>query len=130
MKRIAIDTNVAIAFLNNQEGIKNSLRGYDEIYLPITVCGELIFGAKNSAHPIKNIDRLGGLLEYGIILNSNLQVAETYGGVRKQLKEIGRPIPENDIWIAAICLANELPLMTFDKHFSYVEGLSVKSLSS
>ena len=127
MKQIAIDTNVAIDFLNNQRAVRNTLQEYDEIYLPITVCGELIFGAKNSINFAKNIERLSGLLEYGIILNSNLQVAEIYGDIRKQLKEIGRPIPENDIWIAAICLANELSLMTFDKHFTFIEGLSVKS---
>lgn len=57
VKHIAIDTNIAIALLNNQPNIYSILSKFDIIYLPITVCGELLFGAKNSKLSIKNTKR-------------------------------------------------------------------------
>jgi len=41
------------------------------------------------------------------------------------LKKNGTPIPENDIWVAAACLELEVPLLSQDDHFKYVEGLDV-----
>ncbi len=49
MKKIALDTNIAISLLNGDEEIVQNIKSFDSIYLPITVCGELLFGAKNSA---------------------------------------------------------------------------------
>jgi len=42
-----------------------------------------------------------------------------------ELKKIGYPIPENDLWIAATCLELDIPLLTVDGHFDYVHGLQV-----
>jgi tRNA(fMet)-specific endonuclease VapC len=41
------------------------------------------------------------------------------------LEERGRPIPENDLWIAAVALELEMPLVTRDAHFDRIEGLAV-----
>ena len=45
--------------------------------------------------------------------------------VRKELKDKGTPIPENDIWIAATCMIYEIPLATNDKHFNNIIGLTL-----
>ena len=45
--------------------------------------------------------------------------------VKDELRQKGRPIPENDIWIAAIAREHKLVLATRDKHFDQVEGLKV-----
>lgn len=45
--------------------------------------------------------------------------------IRLKLKQKGNPIPENDIWIAAICIANGLPLLTADRHFQNIDNLEV-----
>jgi tRNA(fMet)-specific endonuclease VapC len=50
-------------------------------------------------------------------------VADTYARIRLQLKKRGKPIPENDIWIAATCIVNTIPLYTLDKHFKEVSDL-------
>ena len=83
--------------------------------LPVTVAGELLFRARNSGRVEKNLPLL--VLD-GI-------AAEHYAEIRLALKQQGRPIPENDMWIAAICRANDVPLLTFDKHFGYVPGLQL-----
>ena len=37
----------------------------------------------------------------------------------------GHPLPENDIWIAATCLVNDLSLATLDRHFRAIDGLKL-----
>ena len=46
-EKIALDTNIVIDIFNNKKNIITILNNYQTIYLPITVCGELLFGAKN-----------------------------------------------------------------------------------
>ncbi|WP_162550200.1 PIN domain-containing protein [Hymenobacter nivis] len=55
-------------------------------------------------------------------------MADTYAEIRLQLKQAGRPIPENDIWIAALCVAYDVPLLSRDQHFEYVSGLRLQKL--
>ncbi len=52
MKKVAIDTNIAVEVLNNNKETIEFLRGFDQIFVPITVSGELLFGVSNS----KNMD--------------------------------------------------------------------------
>jgi len=125
---IALDTNIVIDVLNNNQEIVEGLKDYQEIYLPITVCGELLFGAKNSARREKNEPRFRQFIQACLILNINELVAEDYAKIRKTLKDKGRPLPENDIWIAATCRVNNLPLATHDKHFQMIDGLKLVTL--
>ena len=123
MQQIALDTNIAIDLLNGNQDLLERLGTFDLLCLPVTVCGELLFGALNSGRPEENLQRFKAFIDACEVLNSNVVVAEEYSIIRKALKEIGRPIPENDIWIAAICQVNEIPLLTKDKHFSHIEGM-------
>lgn len=51
--------------------------------------------------------------------------AQQYGQIKDKLRRIGRPIPENEIWIAAIAQQHDLALVTRDGHFGLVENLAV-----
>jgi tRNA(fMet)-specific endonuclease VapC len=124
MKTVAIDTNIAIAYLNGKSE-KDFFVDFDEVYLPITVLGELRFGAENSAKRNENINKIDILTEKCKVLDINSSVAAQYAITRKQLKNIGKPIPENDIWIAAICITNNLSLDTDDAHFHFVSELNL-----
>lgn len=57
MSSIALDTNIAVAILNGKTAVVELLQQFDDIYLPITVSGELLFGAKNSANRVRNESR-------------------------------------------------------------------------
>ena len=46
-----------------------------------------------------------------------------YSEVFRALKDKGRPIPSNDLWIAATTLRHKLAVATFDEHFQYIDGL-------
>ena len=125
MNTTAIDTNIAIDILNGNNEILRDYDKYASFYLPVTVCGELLYGALNSNNSKKNLPKYYGFISNCTILNINSAIAEQYAAIRKRLKDKGTPIPENDIWIAATCMAYEIPLGTNDKHFSNIDGLKL-----
>jgi tRNA(fMet)-specific endonuclease VapC len=56
---------------------------------------------------------------------STVGTAEVYARIRMDLKRKGKPIPENDLWIAALCIERGLPLATSDGHFAAVDELTI-----
>lgn len=123
MKSIALDTNIAIKLLNRKEEIVSKYQNYDFFYLPVTLCGELLYGAINSVRFEKNLSDLRDFISSGEILDMNSEIAEKYAVIRKMLKDKGTPIPENDIWIAATCIVYDIALATNDKHFKNIDEL-------
>lgn len=97
----------------------------EEICIPSIVVGELYYGAQKSGKRQANMVRVDRFAEINVILNCDEVTARHYGQIKNQLKENGRLIPENDIWIAAIALQYELTLVTRDKHFDAVADLEV-----
>ncbi len=128
INELVLDINIVIAILNQQSNVVQNLQSVETFYLPITVVGELLFGAKNSSKSNENIPKVWALINRCEIINSNLLIAEEYATIRKELKNKGKPIPENDIWIAAACRTNHLPLATRDKHFQNIERLKLMNL--
>ncbi|MBU0764230.1 MAG: type II toxin-antitoxin system VapC family toxin [Bacteroidetes bacterium] len=125
MKTIAVDTNIAIDILNGNEKVISMLDIYSVLCIPVTVCGELLFGAVNSGNSKRNLVKYRGFISNCTILNINTDVAEQYAVIRKNLKKRGTPIPENDIWIAATCIVYDILLATNDRHFSYISSLNL-----
>lgn len=99
----------------------------DEVLLSAIVLGELTHGALNSRSPDDNIVKLAELRRECRFAPVDEAVVATYGRVRLLLKQKGRPIPENDIWICATALANGASVLTHDAHFKEVEGLTIAS---
>jgi tRNA(fMet)-specific endonuclease VapC len=125
VKRVALDTNTAIGLLNNEKKVLDIIKKFDTICLPVIVCGELIFGARNSGLSEKNEKKYLAFIESCELLDINMIVAGTYADIRLKLKKEGRPIPENDIWIAATCIVNNTPIFTFDKHFRFISEVEI-----
>ena len=125
---VALDTSVAIAVLNEENRTKERFTHWLQVFLPLPVAGELIFGALNSQRSEANLARLHKLFQRTSILEMGYKTATVYANTRRMLKQRGQPIPENDVWIAALCLEHNLPLVTEDVHFKWVEGLLVERL--
>lgn len=123
--KIALDTDVAIKFLNGNAQIAEILLSHNEIYMPVIVAGELTFGALNSKHPEQNLARHKKLILRARLLTVGEATASTYAKTRLALKKKGKPIPENDLWIAALCIENKIPLFSNDAHFEGIEHLSL-----
>lgn len=122
----ALDTNIVVDLLRNQNEAPTKILVYNTIYLPITVCGELLFGSALSGKPVENKRNVLLFLGKCVLLEYNLSVAESYADIREHLQAKGKPIPENDIWIAATAVAFGLKLITRDRHFINIDRLDVE----
>lgn len=87
--------------------------------------GELLYGAINSSKPEKNVQDINKFSANSILMPVDEAVATRYAKIRSDLKMKGHPIPENDIWIASICLELGVPLLSNDGHFEHIEKLEV-----
>ena len=122
----AIDTNAYIDARRGIPAVTQLLDAAEEVYLPAPVMGEILYGAMNSGQSQKNIEAANQFISQCILLPVDAAVAVRYAGLRCRLKSLGKPIPENDLWIAAICEENDLPLLSRDRHFCEVAGLRVQ----
>jgi tRNA(fMet)-specific endonuclease VapC len=123
---IALDTSVVIRYLNGNQEIVNHVLQFPTIILPVNVVGELIFGAENSGKKLKNLTKYLQFIDACIVLPMGRKTAEIYAQTRLKLKQKGKPIPENDIWIASQCIENNWTLATCDSDFTYVDGLYIE----
>jgi tRNA(fMet)-specific endonuclease VapC len=123
--RFLLDTNIVIALLEGDETVLTSLDQAAEVFIPAIVIGELFFGAAKSGRPSENTLKIERFASGRAVLSCDLRVAREYGGLRQRLREKGRPLPENDVWIAATARCHELVLVTRDRHFREVENLAI-----
>ena len=122
-----LDTNIVIALIANEASIVDKIRLVEAVFIPSIVIGELYFGAYRSSRVDANIKRVSELAASAQVLNCDADTAQYYGRIKEDLRKAGRPIPENDIWIAAIGMQHELTVVSRDVHFNEVVGLAIES---
>ncbi|YAF96958.1 MAG: type II toxin-antitoxin system VapC family toxin [Nodularia sp. CChRGM 3473] len=118
-----LDTNIIIALFANEAIIKNNLAQANEVFIPSIAIGELCYGARKSGRTQANLARVDELVANSAVLVCDAETAQIYGDVKNQLRLKGRPLPENDIWIAALTLQHNLILVTRDAHFQEIETI-------
>nr|NQU92826.1 type II toxin-antitoxin system VapC family toxin [Bacteroidota bacterium] len=121
-----LDTNIIIALFAGDQDVLEEIAIAGEIFIPSIVVGELLYGAHNSGKPDQNIKKIEKFCNDIQILNCDISTAQVYGLVKKQLKDIGKPIPENDIWISALSKQHQIPLVSRDKHFDNIPELDLR----
>jgi tRNA(fMet)-specific endonuclease VapC len=122
-----LDTNIIIALFANDENVKKKLADITEIFIPNIVIGELFYGAWKSSRSKENIKRVDELASQSVVLGCDTETARIYGEIKYNLSAKGKPIPENDIWIAAIAIQHGLVLVSRDLHFQALENLTTES---
>ena len=120
--RYLLDTNIVIALFADEANVRNNLAQASEVFIASIVIGELCYGARKSGRVEQNLARVNSLIANSTILGCNAETAQQYGEVKNKLRMKGRPLPENDVWIAAL-LQNDLILVIRDAHFQEVETL-------
>jgi predicted nucleic acid-binding protein len=128
MKRMALDTNYYSAFkrgLNSQ--LLLPLQSAEYIGVSTVVLGELLGGFKVGGKSEKNLQELQKFLDSPrVFVNEmNEDTAELYSDIFQRLRKKRKPVPSNDMWIAASALQHGLSLLTLDDHFREIEGLTV-----
>ena len=124
--RYVLDTNIVIALFANDKQVLERLRQADEVFLPCIVLGELHYGARKSSRVESNLEKIEKFASSAVVLPVTTR-PRRYGKLKSQLRQKGRPLPENDVWIAAIARQHDLTLVSRDSHFDEVEELPVQA---
>jgi len=125
--KFLLDTNIIIAIINNEESVIHLLSQTLDTFVPSIVIGELYFGAYNSNNVDSNLAIIDEICKTANLLYVDENTARAYGSIKAELKKSGTPIPENDIWIAAFAMQNDLILVSRDAHFKNVKGIASES---
>ncbi len=125
--RYLLDTNIVIATFSQDAAVAVSLTAANEVFVPSIVIGELYFGADKSMRAQDNMQRITEFIAANRILVCDTETAQFYGQIKNALKIKGRPIPENDMWIAAVAIQHDLILASRDAHFSEINGLRLEA---
>jgi len=120
-----MDTSVVVRHFRDANALLPQLAAFEELYLPHAALAELYAGAYRSAHPERNVLQIQRFLDAVDLILPDESTAEVYGRISAQLAAAGKPIPHNDIWIAAIAQQASLPLATGDGHFQHIANLTV-----
>ena len=127
MRKLVLDTNVLIAFLQNPENFAERFSGYDVILLPPVVLGEVRAGLFDTKVGRENRKAIDAFLQNPAVkacpMTDNTSLC--YAKVFQALRKAGKPIPTNDIWIAAATQENGAALATDDGHFGAVPLLQI-----
>jgi len=125
LRRFLLDTNIVIALFAQEASVLQQLQQAVGIFLPCIVLGELYYGARKSGRAAANVQRVDEFASQNVVLLCDMETAQQYGIIKEALRAKGRPLPENDIWIAALALQHGLVLVSRDAHFNGITGLPV-----
>jgi tRNA(fMet)-specific endonuclease VapC len=120
----AIDTNAYIAVQRGDLAAAALLGSFTTLLLPVTILGEMVYGAAASARAARNRREVDQFAANCTLVETTAEIAERYAELRLHGRTIGRPIPDNDLWIAAACLVSGVPLITRDAHFAHLPLLN------
>jgi len=126
--RLLLDTNIISDLNDNVPETLEVLASAEEIFTSVIAAGELFYGIENSTRRKENFSFYTDFFQTCAVLDVTLDTASIYGTVKTNLRQKGKPIPENDIWMAAIAIQNELTLLTRDNHFTSVDDLRLKMI--
>ncbi len=118
-----LDTNALSAIADNERAAVRIFSQAATIELPVIVLGEYRFGIAHSRRRNEYEKWLGDFIAATRVLLAEDETSSQYAKIRAELKKAGRPIPSNDLWIAALSRQHRLPLMSQDGHFDAVQGL-------
>jgi tRNA(fMet)-specific endonuclease VapC len=121
---LILDTNGLSALAEGEPAIGPIFRKSTQICLPVIVLGEFRYGISQSRARDDYEQWLAEYLRAFRILEIDERTTISYSAVRVELKKAGTPIPANDVWIAALCRQYALPLISRDRHFDAVSGIT------
>lgn len=117
-----LDTNALSAAADGDSALIAILARAEQMAIPAIVLGEYRYGIAQSRHRASYERWLEGLLQDCMVLDVNEPTTHHYADISVELKRMGKPIPTNDLWIAALCRQHSLPLLSRDRHFDSVPG--------
>ena len=127
--KLALDTNAYRALDDGNKKLATLVKTTAQIGVPIIVLGELYYGIFLGSKQKENLSNLNRLLALPRVelLHIDEETAKIFGEIATQLRRAGRPIQQDDMWIAALCKQHNYMLATTDKDFDTIMGLELVS---
>ncbi len=125
MKAALLDTNAFTALFRGDETVLTALDSAEIVYASVIALGELEAGFRGGARYVENVGILERLLAKPtvITLPVSRDTSECFGRIKETLRRKGTPIPINDLWLAAQAMETGSVLLTYDRHFTLIDGL-------
>ena len=123
--RILLDSSAYSQLARGRRAIADLVRRSQEIVLSAVVVGELLYGYRHGSRTALNVRELDEFLAnpYTFVPVSRT-TADRYARIAAALGAKGRPLPTNDIWIAAHAMETGTDRISADGHFTHIEGLA------
>ena len=123
-----MDTSAYSAFMRGHGGVVDAVRHAEEIVFTPTVLGELKSGFLLGSQTARNEKELAQFLESSRVRTVVMdeETAARYAVIFADLKKAGRPVPSNDLWIAASAMQHGLPILSLDSHFLRIKQVLVE----
>ena len=118
------DSNVVIRYLNGDPAVRSRFEEGD-VRLSVIILAELWYGALNSGRRRENLQKLDRLFAGHPVIPITIETAKECARIRRELKQAGRPIPVNDLWLAATARSEGYQLISADDHFGSIQNLDL-----
>jgi predicted nucleic acid-binding protein len=130
LRGVLIDTSAYSASKRGDSGALSALQNASLIFLPMVVLGELLAGFETGRRRQQNRIELREFQRSSRVqlVSATADTAERYAVIYAYLRERGRPIPTNDLWIAATAMEQGITLLTADSHFLNLPQIVVRYL--
>lgn len=118
-----LDTNALSAAADREPSALAIVSEAERIVVPVIALGEYRLGIAQSRHRVSYENWLQEWISSVTVLDIDEETSQSYAALGLELKRKGRPIPTNDLWIAALCRQHALPIVSRDQHFDLVPGI-------
>ena len=124
--RVLLDTNAYSALMRGHPAVAGLVRRSQEVLLSTVVAGELLYGFRCGSRFERNLHEIEEFANnpFVRVVPVTMTTADRFARIAAALRTRGKPIPTNDVWIAAQTMESGAELLSFDEHFSGVDGLA------
>lgn len=123
--KLALDTSAYRLVMDGERQATRLVQQAEVVALPVPVIGELRYGFLNGSRGRQNEALLARFLDSPRVevLACDELTTHFFAELKLQLKRQGKPIPINDVWIAALVLQHQATLFTRDSDFEHLPQL-------
>ena len=124
--KVLLDSNAYSQLMLGREQVRQIVRGAKEVLLSAVVLGELLYGFRHGSRYERNARGMRAFIDnpYVSVVPVGETTADRYSRIAASLRDKGRPIPTNDVWIAAHAMETGADLVSADRHFEHVDGIA------